>query len=406
MWSLIDYFNDPHLVLKIQNYFGVFRKSEKKFPGKDENSSTKLRRRKSKTESTPSSDENDVQSVYSSDSEVESEDFVVTNKFWYYLFTFGTILGDELFYAMFIPFWFWNVDGAVGRRFVMVWAVVMYIGQGTKDILRWPRPACPPVIRVQKKWSLEYGMPSTHAMVGVAIPFSVLLYTADRYQYNIWIGLLISVVWCSVVCISRLYLGMHSVADLIGGLVLVFLLMVPLIPLEDALDPWILTSDWSPFVVFISAVSLVILSPKSDKWTPTRGDTTVIIGVTTGIQMASWLNYKMGFMKESLLQPPYTIIWPSYQMFGQMLFRAAIGYCCTIATRAILRWSSYMTMCALLQLDPESMKNRDVANKRQTIVELSYKFITYFAIGINTVWLQPNTFRLIGIERPSFYTEI
>lgn len=89
-----------------------------------------------------------------------------------------------------------------------------------------------------------------------------------------------------------------------------------------------------------------------------------------------------------------------------MLLRTAIGFSCTLATRAFFRWSSYITMCALFRLDRDSMKHRDVANRRQTIVELSYKFITYFAMGINTAWLQPNTFRLIGIERPTFYTEI
>jgi sphingosine-1-phosphate phosphatase 1 len=55
-------------------------------------------------------------------------------------------------------------------------------GQGIKDIVRWPRPRCPPVVQLQKKWALEYGMPSTHAMVGVTIPFSVILYTMNRYQ--------------------------------------------------------------------------------------------------------------------------------------------------------------------------------------------------------------------------------
>ena len=55
-------------------------------------------------------------------------------------------------------------------------------GQSIKDILKWPRPTCPPVIRLQKKWSLEHGMPSTHAMVGVAFPSSVLYYSLERYE--------------------------------------------------------------------------------------------------------------------------------------------------------------------------------------------------------------------------------
>lgn len=41
---------------------------------------------------------------------------------------------DEIFYATMIPFWFWNIDGYVGRRVVFVWAIVMYVGQGCKDV--------------------------------------------------------------------------------------------------------------------------------------------------------------------------------------------------------------------------------------------------------------------------------
>ena len=36
-------------------------------------------------------------------------------------------------------------------------------------------------------------------------------------------------VWCVVVCTSRLYLGMHSVADLVVGLILAFILFLPLV---------------------------------------------------------------------------------------------------------------------------------------------------------------------------------
>lgn len=83
-------------------------------------------------------------------------------------------------------------------------------GQGIKDIVRWPRPG-PPVVQLQKKWALEYGFPSTHAMVGVSIPFSIVLYTMNRYEYNIYLGLAVAFLWCTVICFSRLYLGMHSV---------------------------------------------------------------------------------------------------------------------------------------------------------------------------------------------------
>ena len=48
----------------------------------------------------------------------------------YYFFYFGTQLGDETWYSIFFCFWFWNIDGAVGRRLMLVWNLIMYIGQG------------------------------------------------------------------------------------------------------------------------------------------------------------------------------------------------------------------------------------------------------------------------------------
>jgi hypothetical protein len=74
------------------------------------------------------------------------------------------LIGNELFYSLFFPFWvifsysfyqinfcydlsfkFWNVDGAIARKVSIVWAIFMYVGQATKDILEKPRPATPPV---------------------------------------------------------------------------------------------------------------------------------------------------------------------------------------------------------------------------------------------------------------------
>lgn len=58
----------------------------------------------------------------------------------------------------------------------------MYIGQVAKDILKWPRPFSPPVVKLEKRVIAEYGMPSTHAMAATAISFTLLISTMDRYQ--------------------------------------------------------------------------------------------------------------------------------------------------------------------------------------------------------------------------------
>ncbi len=110
------------------------------------------------------------------------QEFIIDNKFLFYLFTLGTELGNELFYILFFPFLMWNVDAYVSRRLVVVWVWVMYLGQCTKDVIRWPRPASPPVVKVEMFYNSEYSMPSTHAMSGTAIPLSLFLLTYGRWE--------------------------------------------------------------------------------------------------------------------------------------------------------------------------------------------------------------------------------
>ncbi|XP_018568583.1 sphingosine-1-phosphate phosphatase 2-like [Anoplophora glabripennis] len=375
----MDYLKEPQLVAKIQNFFGV------------------------KTNFIDTNVNSDLHKMSSG----HSKEYILTNKYWYYLFIFGTALGDETFYSAFIPFWFWNIDGAVGRRVVLVWAIVMYVGQGIKDIIRWPRPG-PPVVRLQNKWALEYGMPSTHAMVGVSIPFSVLLYTMNRYQYNVPLGLCIAILWCTVICISRLYLGMHTVLDIIAGLALAVVIMFPLVPLVDQLDDYFLTIPTAPFLLLVSSILMIVYYPNSGKWTPTRGDTTMILSVCVGIHIGAWLNYQTGLMTPSELTAPYVIMWPSYTMLGCMVLRTILGFACVILTRIVCKSATYHFLCALLKEDVDVLKKSEntLQNKHKTIVELGCKYVYCAMIGFNTLYLLPQLFRYLRIERPTFFTEI
>ncbi|XP_047509650.1 sphingosine-1-phosphate phosphatase 1-like [Pieris napi] len=416
MWeNIIEYLKDPLLVVKVQNFFGIVYK---KINNKDETTvihSDRLDKYEEfdikQHKRVPS--DNSGSSLTSSDTETSEEsgpdelDLMIGNKFWYYLFVIGTALGDEIFYATFIPFWFWNVDGAVGRRVVLVWTVVMYIGQGFKDIIRWPRPGYP-VKKLQDKWAIEYGMPSTHAMVGVSIPFSVLFYTMDRYQYPMHWGLIIAISWCTLICVSRVYLGMHSVLDIAAGLVLAFTLLLVLVPLVDYLDALLLTSHSAPLVVFAVSILVIVYHPQSDKWTPTRGDTTMIVSVCAGILIGSWINYQLGNMSPPQATPPYRIIWPSVEMFGCLLLRTTLGFCGVLATRAIAKSFSYAVICALLGRDKNELRNSEdsLDNKHKIFVECCYKYFTCGLIGLNTTYVFPNVFDLLQINRPTYYTEI
>ncbi|XP_054154486.1 sphingosine-1-phosphate phosphatase 2-like [Oppia nitens] len=418
IWSYIETLKDPYFVSKFQNFFGihVIRKDERRPKQLTIDSvnqsngyqrygshSNNLKKRNMKQELNGSDSESYSTSATdnTSDEEPEQIDYTIDNKFWYYLFSFGASLGYEMFYASFFPIWFWNIDSAVGRRLVLVWVIIMYFGQALKDVIKWPRPESPPVVVLEPEYAVEYGMPSTHAMVGSALPFCLVIFTINRYEYPLWIGIVFAILWCLLVCGSRLYLGMHSVIDILAGLLLTALLMIIIIPLVDAIDHFHLTSLYSPLITIPLIVFLSTVYPKSDRWSPARGDTCIIMGSGAGILLGSWLNYQLGIYKGPSLPPPFPILWPGYEVIGLSLLRLSIGILCIIAARAFGKVLVFSLLCYIRNLDP-----RDPKNKIRVSIEIPSKVITYMAMGLTITYLSPVVFRFLNIERVTMFTEI
>ncbi len=238
MLNCIKSLQDPHKVAAIQQYFGVVynKKTGPKLLSLDNERTSEenvVMQRKFSAVSLPEFAEETVRehvSPVKATGQVELEaadnarteqrikNYTVKNKFWFYLFFFCTYLGDVAGYGFLLPFLIWNIDAVIGRKLVLVWTAVMYIGrytvyiirfaarinvigrlfrfrnsvltisfilgQALKEVLCVERPTCPPVIRMQIKWSKEYGMPSTHAMAGVALSSSVIYYGIRRYNVS------------------------------------------------------------------------------------------------------------------------------------------------------------------------------------------------------------------------------
>lgn len=144
MASIVEYLKRPELVVAVQEWFGVeyIDSADKSSDLQDlcDHSPTAKQYRfevnSDYNKRNRVSEVNDKTLDSSTAKEYSKDDadrgYRITNKFWYYLFVFGTELGDEIFYATMIPFWLWNIDGAVGRRVVFLWSIVMYIGQSLK----------------------------------------------------------------------------------------------------------------------------------------------------------------------------------------------------------------------------------------------------------------------------------
>lgn len=316
--------------------------------------------------------------------------YIVKNYFLYYLFRFAAALGREVFYITFLPFTYWNMDPYIARKLISVWAFVMYIGQVSKDLLKWPRPQSPPVVKLETRVDAEYGMPSTHAMAATAISFTFLLSTMNRYKYPFDLGLGVAVFASSLVSLSRLYTGMHTVLDVIVGALVAGVFVALTYPLWDIMDHILLETPFCPLLVTVVPFVMCYNYPKLDHYSPTRADTTIIMGVFTGSNIGFWMNHQHANDYgpfESLPLSPFSIT-----MLAIVTVRLLVGLCVLILTRQVVKTLSLHFLSFWYKAsvtDPEA--------RQQLVIEVPYKFVTYSSIGIVAITVVPLVYNFLGI---------
>jgi sphingosine-1-phosphate phosphatase 1 len=213
----------------------------------------------------------------------------ITNHVLHYYFFACAALGNELFYIIAFPALIWLSDATVGRRSALVWGLIYYVGQSMKDLLELPRPPSPPVAQLEKHYAAEYGFPSTHAMVSLALPlYTVSAYatstTGGGYNFDVTIALAACAVWCTSICLSRLYVGVHTVCDLLGGLFFGSLVLGAGLLCGESVDTFLrANAAVAPFAAIGISFLAIWSYPAPKAWTNAYGDTSLIIAAVSGI---------------------------------------------------------------------------------------------------------------------------
>eukprot|EP00911_Craspedida_sp_UC1_P002356 UC1_evm2s1767 len=320
-----------------------------------------------------------------------------------FLFRFGAFLGYEPFYITVFPFLFWNVDPALGRRVVYMWGMVMYYGQLVKDKLRLPRPQeCNARVRcMEAEWKAEFGMPSTHVAAVLGHCLVIVNYTmsadydgrgSSEYPLASAIFACACVLFCTA--FGRVYLGVHSLPDLIGGaavaLVVFFFIYANI---EADLDRMVTTSEttlWLPTVAIVSALAVFPVGPT---WSNTYGDTAIITGVANGVTTASYLTNSRGECTGTGTSADLPFPWlgvPLLTWITYALLRTLVGVCILGVVRQVLKFSIMSVFAAILPSCDAPIKQRYVA-------EVPCKFLTYSAVGFGAVWLVPQLYEGLGL---------
>uniref|UniRef100_A0AAZ1XX73 Sphingosine-1-phosphate phosphatase 1 n=1 Tax=Oreochromis aureus TaxID=47969 RepID=A0AAZ1XX73_OREAU len=295
----------------------------------------------------------------------DGQEFLIDNRFLYYLFTFGTELGNETFYITFFPFITWNVDAFISRRLIMVWVWVMYLGQCTKDVLGWSRPASPPVVKVEVFYNSEYSMPSTHAMSGTAIPFALYFMTYGRWE------------------------------DVIAGFLYSVLILCFFLPILDLIDGFNLTCRYAPIIIISLHLGLGLFSFTLDTWSTSRGDTAQILGTGAGIALASHVNYHLGLMPDFTPdQLPLSMPALSPSLVAVVMLRLVVGVLVLLATRAVMKAITIPLVCRVFRVPTDDLRKA----RQHMEVELPYRYIVYGTVGFNVVFLVPLLFSYMQLS--------
>lgn len=128
-------------------------------------------------------------------------------------------LGGFEFYLLILTITYWCLEKKLGRALAYVLIFSYVINSMIKHFLRDPRPYWlnPDIGLVSEE---NYGMPSGHAQL-----VTVFLSMIAIYFRRLWLWI-VTLILILLMALSRVYLGVHDLDDVIGGIILGALILV------------------------------------------------------------------------------------------------------------------------------------------------------------------------------------
>ena len=174
---------------------------------------------------------------------------------------FFTFLGNIEFYLIIIPLIYWSVDKRLGYRLLLVLITIYSISSTLKLLFHQPRPYWLGNVRGLGA-ETSYGIPSSHASGSFAV-WGYLAYWLNKR----WLWMLVSV-FIFFIALSRLYLGVHFLQDIVFGWLLGFIALWLFIKYEDRVTAW--ADQKSIFTQialgFVISILMIVIGKSIQAW--------------------------------------------------------------------------------------------------------------------------------------------
>lgn len=154
-------------------------------------------------------------------------------------FCFFPLLGNEAQYLLLFPYLAWFVDDGCCtlRRAALIGYIALFVANATKDLVQLPRPPRKLHVKDEPNIAQQYGFPSTHSAQALSLSW-LLAREASSAGHDPAVTYGLAAFHTCHVCVSRLYLGVHSALDVAGGLAIGGVLVAVFAQCGDAIDAW------------------------------------------------------------------------------------------------------------------------------------------------------------------------
>lgn len=144
-----------------------------------------------------------------------------------------TFLGNELFFLLVMPAIYWAIDPQIGFRTGMMLILSGGINSFFKFLFHSPRPFWVDERVTAYSSETGFGLPSGHSQNSAAI-WGIIAASLKKKWATIVIALLVFFIG-----ISRIYLGVHFLRDVLSGWLIGVLLVVIYMKLETPVSSWL-----------------------------------------------------------------------------------------------------------------------------------------------------------------------
>jgi membrane-associated phospholipid phosphatase len=169
------------------------------------------------------------------------------------LMNFFTFLGRIEFYILLIALLYWVVNNQLGFRVFLILLSTDFVSSAFKHLLHQPRPYW---VGDVKHLSAEtsYGIPSSHASDSLAV-WGYLAYRVQKSWFRF-----VAVLLIVLIALSRLYLGVHFLHDILGGWLIGGVMLFTFIKYDQRVSRWLESHSANFQIGFGLLISLLIIA--------------------------------------------------------------------------------------------------------------------------------------------------